>query len=61
MEEEEIIKEAEIIKPSIKIIGRTMSDISVENRFTHNPTVPMQKRTNIKIIIEQRLMPADLA
>ena len=35
------IKEEEIIKPWIKSIGRIRSAISVENRDTQHPTVPL--------------------
>ena len=57
MEEAEIIKEADIIKPSIKIIWRIRSAISVENRYTHRPTVSILKRTNTTMTRPQRLMP----
>ena len=41
LEGAEIIKEGEMIKHSIKFIGRTRGSISVEKRTTQRPIVPM--------------------
>ena len=45
----DIIREAGMIKPTTRIIGRSNNSTSVVRRYIHSPTAPRLKRINTMI------------